>query len=107
MLKKLLIESKLKNVYLVFVSCSSSTESLFVLISPNAVVPNNLIWLKLILVESRGLYSLIRTAVATSGCDKVRRMNVKPAVGIGGQTGIKGLLLSLEISSATADGHAI
>lgn len=35
------------------------------------------------------------------------RINVKPAVGIGGQTGVKGLLLSLETSIATADGHAV
>lgn len=58
-------------------------------------------------VESRGLYKRTNTEVATSGWDKVTRMYVKPAVGIGGQTGVSGPLLSLETSSATADGHAV
>lgn len=57
-------------------------------------------------VESRGLYSLTRTAVATSGWDKVKRINVRPAVGIGGQIGVKAEFPSRDISSATADGHA-
>ena len=57
-------------------------------------------------VESRGLYSLTRTAVATSGCDRVKRMNARPAVGIGGQIGVKAVFPSREISKATADGHA-
>jgi len=77
------------------------------LISPNAVVPNNLIWLRFIFVESRGLYKRTNTEVATSGCDSVTRIYVKPAVGTGGQTGVRGPLFSREISSATADGHAV
>lgn len=59
------------------------------------------------LVESRGLYKRTNTEVATSGWDSVIRMYVKPAVGIGGQTGVNSPLLSLETSSATAEGHAI
>jgi len=58
-------------------------------------------------VESRGLYKRTNTEVATSGWDNVTRIYVKPAVGIGGQTGVNGPLLSLETSSATAEGHAV
>lgn len=57
-------------------------------------------------VESRGLYNRTSTDVATSGWDNVIHINVNPAVGIGEQTGVRGLLLSLETSMATADGHA-
>jgi hypothetical protein len=57
-------------------------------------------------VESLGLYNLTRTAVATSGCDNVKRINVRPAVGIGGQIGVKAVFPSREISRATADGQA-
>jgi len=53
------------------------------------------------------LYKRTNTEVATSGCDNVTRIYVKPAVGTGGQTGVKGPLFSRETSSATADGHAV
>lgn len=56
--------------------------------------------------ESLGLYSLTRTAVATSGCDRVKRMNVRPAVGMGGHMGVRAVLPSRDTSRDTADGQA-
>jgi len=56
--------------------------------------------------ESRGLYSLTRTLVTISGCGRLRRTKVSPAVDSGGQTGTRPELLSRDTSTATADGQA-
>jgi hypothetical protein len=56
--------------------------------------------------ESRGLYSLMRTAPATSGVGRCSLTNVKPLVLSGAHTGSILEPGSREISSATADGQA-
>lgn len=65
-----------------------------------------LIWFKLLFVQSRGLYSRTNTEVATSGCESVRSIDVRPAIGMGGHTGVRSEFPSRDISNATADGQA-
>jgi hypothetical protein len=56
--------------------------------------------------ESRGLYSLMRTAPATSGVGSWSRTKVKPLVVRGGHTGSMLEPGSRDISIATAAGQA-
>lgn len=75
-------------------------------VSPKVVDPRSRICDNPILEESRGLYSLTRTLVTISGCGSLRRTKVSPLVDNGGQTGTRPELLSLDTSTATADGQA-
>lgn len=76
------------------------------MLSPNVVEPSSLICERPILEESRGLYSLISTAPATSGVGRCSLTKVKPLVLSGAHTGIIPEPGSRDNSRATADGQA-